>query len=142
MEIRVPSTENEWQQYYHLRWEVLRKPWNQPPGSEKDAEENTFHHLAVFENDLILGVGCIKMVNNKEVQIRFMAVANSRQRKGVGVSLMNALEVEAFSRGANKVLLHAREIAVPFYEYCGYSIVEKSYLLFDSIQHYLMSKEI
>jgi ribosomal protein S18 acetylase RimI-like enzyme len=71
-----------------------------------------------------------------------MAVANSLQRKGVGVSLMNALEVYAFGRRVTKVVLHAREIAVPFYEYCGYTIIEKSYLLFDSIQHYLMSKEI
>jgi ribosomal protein S18 acetylase RimI-like enzyme len=71
-----------------------------------------------------------------------MAVANSLQRKGVGVSLMNALEVEAFSRRAHKVVLHAREIAIPFYEYCGYKMIEKSYLLYDAIQHYLMSKEI
>ncbi len=142
MEIRTPNTELEWDAYYHLRWEVLRKPWNQPQGSEKDPDENSFCHLAAFENELILGVGCLKMINDKEAQIRFMAVANSLQRKGVGVSLMNALEVEAFSRRANKVVLHAREIAVPFYEYCGYTMVEKSYLLFDSIQHYLMSKEI
>lgn len=115
---------------------------NQPVGSEKDADENSFCHLATFENDLILGVGCLKMITKDEAQVRFMAVANSIQRKGVGVSLMNALEVEAFSRGATKVILHAREIAVPFYEYCGYKMIEKSYLLFDSIQHYLMSKEI
>lgn len=142
MEIRTPNTESEWDAYYHLRWEVLRKPWNQPIGSEKDADETTFCHLAAFENASILGVGCLKMITNDEAQVRFMAVANSLQRKGVGVSLMNAIEVEAFSRGATKVILHAREIAVPFYEYCGYKMIEKSYLLFDSIQHYLMSKEI
>jgi predicted GNAT family N-acyltransferase len=142
MEIRTPNTKAEWDAYYQLRWEVLRKPWNQPQGSEKDPDENSFCHLAAFENESILGVGCLKMINDKEAQVRFMAVANSLQRKGVGVSLMNALEVEAFSRRAHKVVLHAREIAVPFYEYCGYSMVEKSYLLYDSIQHYLMSKEI
>ena len=142
MEIRTPNTQAEWDAYYQLRWEVLRKPWNQPVGSEKDADENAFYHVAAFEGEKILGVGCLKMINDQEAQIRFMAVANSLQRKGVGVSLMNALEVHAFSRRATKVVLHAREIAVPFYEYCGYTIIEKSYLLFDSIQHYLMSKEI
>ena len=142
MEIRTPVTSEEWDAYYQLRWEELRKPWNQPIGSEKDPDENLFCHLAAFENESILGVGCLKMINDKEAQIRFMAVANSLQRKGVGVSLMNALEVEAFSRGAHKVVLHAREIAVPFYEYCGYKMIEKSYLLYDTIQHYLMSKEI
>jgi len=142
MEIRTPVTSKEWDAYYQLRWEELRKPWNQPIGSEKDADENAFYHLAAFEDEKILGVGCLKMINEQEAQIRFMAVANSLQRKGVGVSLMNALEVEAFSRRAHKVVLHAREIAIPFYEYCGYKMIEKSYLLYDAIQHYLMSKEI
>lgn len=142
MEIRTLNTQAEWDAYYHLRWEVLRKPWNQPLGSAKDIDENAFYHIAAFEDEKILGVGCLKMINEHVAQVRFMAVANSVQRKGVGVSLMNALEVEAFSRDAKKVVLHAREISIPFYEYCGYTIIEKSYLLFDSIQHYLMSKEI
>jgi N-acetylglutamate synthase-like GNAT family acetyltransferase len=142
MEIRTPNTQAEWDAYYQLRWEVLRKPWNQPVGSEKDVDENAFYHVAAFEDEKIIGVGCFKMINSQEVQVRFMAVANSIQRKGVGVILMNALEVEAFGRGVTKVVLHAREIAVAFYEYCGYTMIEKSYLLYDSIQHYLMSKEI
>ena len=142
MEIRTPLTLDEWSAYYALRWEILRKPWNQPVGSEKDVDEKLFYHLAVFESDSLIGVGCLIMLSADEAQIRFMAVANGVQRKGVGVSLMNALEVEAFNRAVKKVVLHARELAIPFYEYCGYTIDEKSYLLFDSIQHYLMSKEI
>jgi len=142
MEIRIPDTPAEWDAYYQLRWEMLRKPWGQPKGSEKTADESEFYHVAAFDEEGVLGVGCLKMINEDEVQIRFMAVANSLQRKGVGVSLMNALEVEAFSRGAHKVVLHAREIALPFYEYCGYTMIEKSYLLYDSIQHFLMTKEI
>lgn len=142
MEIRTPNTQVEWDAYYQLRWEVLRKPWNQPIGSEKDVDEDSFYHVAAFSDEKILGVGCLKMIDDQEAQIRYMAVSNSLQRKGVGVSLMNALEAQAFSRRATKVVLHAREIAIPFYEYCGYTIIEKSYLLFNSIQHYLMSKEI
>ena len=142
MEIRTPNTKAEWDAYYQLRWEVLRKPWNQPKGSEKDIAEDRFYHVAAFDNNQLIGVGCFLMINEVEAQIRFMGVDANAQRKGVGVSLMNALEVEAFGRGVTKVVLHAREIAVPFYEYCGYTMIEKSYLLYDSIQHFLMSKEI
>lgn len=142
MEIRTPNTNAEWDAYYQLRWEVLRKPWNQPKGSEKDIAEDQFYHVAAFDNNQLIGVGCFLMINELEAQIRFMGIDAIAQRKGVGVSLMNALEVEAFGRGVTKVVLHARELAVPFYEYCGYTMNEKSYLLYDSIQHYLMSKEI
>lgn len=142
MEIRAPQNESEWEQYYFLRWEVLRNPWNQPKGSEKDIDEDLFYHLAVFDNGDVIGVGCMKIINGKEAQIRFMAVGKNVQRKGVGVSLMNGLEAEASRRSLTKIVLHARENAVPFYIYCGYKHVEKSYLLFDSIQHYLMEKEI
>jgi hypothetical protein len=38
--------------------------------------------------------------------------------------------------------VHAREIAIPFYESLGYQLVEKSHLLFDEIQHFLMIKKI
>ena len=142
MEIRTPQNELEWELYYNLRWEVLRKPWNQPKGSEKDSDEDLFFHIAAFDNGDVTGVGCMKLINDKEAQIRFMAVSDNVQRKGVGVSLMNGLEAEASRRGLTKIILHAREIAVPFYIHCGYKHVEKSYLLFDSIQHYLMEKEI
>jgi len=40
------------------------------------------------------------------------------------------------------VILHARENTLPFYQHHGYTLVERSFLLFDEIQHYLMSKRL
>ena len=40
------------------------------------------------------------------------------------------------------VVLEARENAVPFYESLGYSMIEKSYLLFGEIQHFRMKKAL
>jgi hypothetical protein len=42
----------------------------------------------------------------------------------------------------NEMILHAREIAIPFYESLGYEIIEKSHCLFNEIQHYLMRKSL
>ena len=36
VEIRSPKTTDEWQEYYDLRYRVLRQPWNQPRGSERN----------------------------------------------------------------------------------------------------------
>jgi hypothetical protein len=44
MEIRSPETVEEFMQYYELRWRLLRKPWNQPKGSEKDEKEDEAFH--------------------------------------------------------------------------------------------------
>jgi ribosomal protein S18 acetylase RimI-like enzyme len=46
------------------------------------------------------------------------------------------------NRGDKKIILHAREVALGFYEKLGYQLVNKSHLLFDEIQHYLMEKSI
>lgn len=45
---------------------------------------------------------------------------------------MNLLSIE----------LQSRENAVEFYKSCGYDIKEKSFKLWDVIQHYLMIKTI
>ena len=34
--LRVPKTDQELESYFHFRWAMLRKPLNQPQGSEKD----------------------------------------------------------------------------------------------------------
>ena len=44
--IKEPVTEEEFEQYYILRWRILRQPWNQPRGSEKDDKENKSIHIA------------------------------------------------------------------------------------------------
>ncbi|MBE9568723.1 MAG: hypothetical protein IMF14_08505, partial [Proteobacteria bacterium] len=46
--IRQPETADEFEQYYFLRWQVLRKPWAQPQGLEKDdIEDSCFHLIAL-----------------------------------------------------------------------------------------------
>ena len=40
MKIISPSQEHEWKAYFQLRFDVLREPWNQPPGSEVLGDED------------------------------------------------------------------------------------------------------
>lgn len=140
--IRTPKTQEEWDEYYKLRYQVLRAPWNQPMGSERNEGDETAQHFAFFEEGKIIGVGRLDYMSELIAQIRFMAIAGNRQGEGIGKKLMQHIEEIAIEAGRTELILHAREIALPFYKNLGYTITEKSHLLFDEIQHYLMRKKI
>jgi ribosomal protein S18 acetylase RimI-like enzyme len=145
MDIRAPATEAEWTAYYDLRYRILRRPWNQPPGSERladDGEEGVVHRAAFTPAGQLLGTGRLHFPEPGLGQIRMMAVAPEATRLGVGAAICQELEQAAFARGAKRILLEAREAAVGFYERLGYAVIEQSYLLFNSIQHYRMGKEL
>ena len=141
MEIREPKSAAEWTSYYALRYRVLRQPWNQPLGSERDDYEFDHMHFAAFDDNEIVGVGRLDFIEPTSRQIRFMAVEPNVQSKGIGAGLMRRMEAEAWDSGAIEIILHARENALGFYEKLGYVSVEPSHLLFGEIQHFLMKKK-
>lgn len=142
IEIRCPKTEKERNSYYDLRYRILRQPWNQPRGSERNEGDDSAIHAAYFQNGVIKGVARLDLMDNEIGQIRFMAVETDSQGKRIGEKLMVHLEDLAFQNGRRKIILHAREIALGFYQKLGYELVEKSHLLFGEIQHYLMEKAV
>ena len=126
-----------------MRYEVLRKPWKQPIGSEKDANEDTsIHIMACNQINIVLGVSRSQFNTPLEAQLRFMGVKENTQGLGIGKKLIAYAEEKAKKEGATKIILQAREIALDFYKKCGYTIVEKSFLMWDEIQHYLMEKKL
>ena len=141
--IRSPQTPREWEHYYQLRYDILRAPWGQPIGSEQSADEKAHQHFSYFDNsNQILGVGRLDSVDSQTTQIRFMAVAEQQQGKGIGRALMEEMENVSKEMGIQKIVLHARAIALPFYEKLGYQLDVPSHLLFGEIQHFLMHKLI
>ena len=141
--IKQPETDTEFAQYYKLRWRILRAPWGQPEGSEKDELENTSHHLvACNANGDVIGVGRLQLNTNNEAQIRYMAVEPAHEGRGIGRQMVQALEAIALENNYTHMVLDAREPAVGFYERLGYEIKAKSYLLFGSIQHFRMTKTL
>jgi len=141
-EIRTPKSEMEWQNYYDLRYRILRKPWNQLPGSERNEGDATGIHLAIFENRVIKAIARLDISGEYTGQVRFVAVETNEQGKGIGQLIMDEAEKISRDRGDRKMILHARETALNFYHKLGYKLVEKSHLLFGEIQHFLMEKEL
>ena len=143
MLIRPPATEHEFEAYYRLRWKILREPWNQPPGSEKDNREAEALHLAAWsDSGTLMGVGRLHPVTARSGQIRYMAVDPSQRGHGIGTAILQELENLAARSGLEEVMLNAREEAVSFYQTNGYAVVRQSHCLFGVIPHFEMRKRI
>lgn len=143
MHIIEPSTPEQSKKYYRLRFETLRQPWGEPEGSERAEDDATAIH-AMLLNDAGEAVGVCRMHLNspQEAQIRFMGIRKDMQGQKLGDQLIQYMEQRAREMGATRMMLHARENAVNFYRRNGYQVEEESYLLFGSIQHYKMDKQL
>lgn len=142
IQVRSPKTPDEFAQYFRIRWQTLRAPWGEPEGSEKDEREDETLHRAAFRGDEIVGVARIQKNSIDEAQIRYMGVVEECRGYGIGRLLVESLEEAAREKGFKQIILDARENAVGFYIVLGYEVVGESYLLFESIQHYRMKKQL
>ncbi|MDH5371118.1 MAG: GNAT family N-acetyltransferase [Gammaproteobacteria bacterium] len=140
--IKAPGTAKEFEQYYHLRWLLLRAPWQQPAGSEKDELENESIHRIALLNNIIVGVGRIHFINKDKAQVRYMAVTKDFERRGIGQAILDSLEQAAKRNNRKTLILHAREYAVGFYTKQEYKTIKPSHLLFNEIQHFEMAKHL
>lgn len=139
----APQEDADWQAYYALRWRVLRQPWGQLRGSERDElEAESTHCLARAPGGQIVGCGRLNLIDAHTAAIRFMAVDTSWRGRGVGSGILNYLERKAQAQGSREIQLHARENALQFYLARGYSLVSKSHVLFGEIQHFQMKKHL
>jgi len=142
MKIIEPQTREDFDKYYDLRWRILRKPWNQPRGSEKDDLEDESIHLMACSGGVVCGVARAHFNSSHEAQIRYMAVDEACRGKGIGAKLLAGLEERVKQKGARRITLNARETAVGFYEGHGYEIVAKAHTLYGCIEHFRMVKRL
>ncbi|MFC1505852.1 GNAT family N-acetyltransferase [Thermoproteota archaeon] len=142
IEILQPKNQVDIEKYYDLRWRILREPWKQPRGSEKDPLEDESIHLMVCINKRIVAVGRLHFNSDIEAQIRYMAVELNFQNRGFGTLLIGELEKIAKNKGAHHVILNGRDIALQFYQKNGYTIVKKAHTIFGSIEHWKMRKDL
>ena len=142
MEIRSPETEEEFAAYYELRWRVLRKPWGQPSGSERDELDAAATHVAGYdEAKRLVCVGRLHVVETGVGQVRYMAVEESVRGRGLGQAVLDELERLAKRQGMTAIRLHARESAVGFYQRNGYATEGEGHTLFAVVHHSKMRKQ-
>jgi N-acetylglutamate synthase-like GNAT family acetyltransferase len=143
MKVTEPQSAEDFERYFNLRYEVLRKPWNQPYSSVKDdKEQESRHAMVVSAEGEVVGVCRMQFNSAEEAQLRFMGIREDMRGKELGKMLLDYFENIARGHGIKKIVLQSRENAVNFYKRNGYREIEKSYLLWGLIQHYLMQKDL
>ncbi|TNF33253.1 MAG: GNAT family N-acetyltransferase [Deltaproteobacteria bacterium] len=111
-----------------LRWRVLRQPLGMPPGSEVNAAEARCLHLVAEDGEGQV-VGCVifRVDPGETGQLMQMAVDPSLQGQGVGRALVAEVERRVAADGVREITLHARQVALGFYERLGYAVYGEPY---------------
>lgn len=136
-----PGSGSDWEKYFDLRWRVLRAPWDQPRGSERDEREAESIHVMICDSSRIpLAIGRAHFNSETEAQVRYMAVDPAFTGRGLGGRVLAELEQRTRDRGATRVVLNARRPAVEFYRKHGYVILGPGETLFGSVEHSRMEK--
>lgn len=132
----------EYDQECVLRQQVLRRPLGLDLYAEDLRPEAQQLHFGMFDEAGRL-VGCVIAAPQSatEVKIRQMAVATDMQRRGLGRAIMQQLEAVLAARGFTHFALHARDVAVPFYEKLGYKVVGPGFVEV-TIPHVAMEKTL
>lgn len=105
-----------------LRRQVLRLPLGLDlTGEDLDAERDDFH-LAAFDGLELVGGLILAPHGPLEIKMRQVAVVPGRQGQGIGAKLVRFSEDFARAQGFERMVLNARDTAVPFYVGLGYDI--------------------
>ncbi len=140
--IRSPRSKSEYDAMYDLRWRILREPWNQPRGSEKDDMEDKSFLFLVKLDDRLVATARFHKNSESEGQIRYLAVEEEYRRQGIASKLLYYIEGFAIRLRISSIILNARQTAQKLFEKVGYKISKEGHLLFGEIPHFVMYKKI
>ena len=131
----------EYLQMVKLRNEILRQPLGLTFTPEELTKEKEDILIGAFDEDQMLACCMLTKEDKNSLRLRQMAVQNNLQGKGIGASMMNFAEILARDKGFKKLIMHARETAVGFYEKLGYKVVGDKFTEV-TIPHYVMEKKL
>jgi predicted GNAT family N-acyltransferase len=131
----------DYEQMVKLRYEIMRKPLGLSFTEEELNKEKEDILIGAFEEDEIIGCCLLTKVDATCTRLRQMAVQKNRQGLGIGESMMQFAENIARDRGFKKIVMHARETAIGFYERYGYKTKGDEFIEVN-IPHRVMEKKL
>ena len=131
----------EYDRTVDLRDEVLRRPLHIAFSPEQLAAERDDIHLACYQDDSLVACLVLTPKADGEIKMRQVAVAPGLQRSGIGRQLVEESEKIARQHGYSRMVLNARDTAIPFYEKLGYHTVGDQFTEV-GIPHFRMEKEV
>ncbi len=136
----IPFMSPEYDEAVALRNDILRKPLKLEFSVDQLEDEKDQIHLGVYgEDQVLLGCLTLKPIDETSIKMKQVAILEIRQRSGLGRKLVRFSEAWALRNGFFKMELHARDLAVPFYNKLGYKVEGEGFTEV-GIMHYKMSK--
>lgn len=112
-----------YQQVIELRQRVLRAPLGLDIRNDDLAAEVEQIIFISEKDNVVKGCVLLQQYDADTFKLRQMAVDTTEQGKGIGMELVNAADLYAVNFGKSRIMLHARETAIPFYEKLGYEVI-------------------
>jgi ribosomal protein S18 acetylase RimI-like enzyme len=132
---------HDYEALVELRREVLRRPLGMDFTAQQLIEERSQLHLGAWSGARVIGCLVLKNLGGGAVQMRQVAVSDDARKMGIGRLLVEESELEARRRGWRRMVLHARQTAVAFYERLGYAIEGEPFVEI-GLPHRLMAKSL
>lgn len=133
----------DYKQSIKLRDEVLRRPWGHSISEDNLDHEANDLLIGAFADDKLIGFGTLVWLEGDTAQARYMTIDEAWRKHGIGSKILSALEKAGREAGKSKIILNAREKAIPFYEKHGYKLIgELKVPAFIPIPHAMMEKEL
>jgi predicted GNAT family N-acyltransferase len=133
---------NDLEGAFEIRRRVFIDEQGVDPEIEWDGQDETAIHAVATIGDHMVGTGRLLKTDDPEVvRIGRMAVVPEHRRRGIGETLLRALEEYASAHGALNATLHAQTYVTSFYESHGY-VAEGEPFDEAGIEHIAMRKDI
>lgn len=117
---QISVNDGEYQQVWQLREDVLRKPIGLSLANEDLGRDKEDQILVALKDNHVIGCLMLRTLPGRQMQLRQMAVAHNAQGAGIGRALVLEAEKTARHHGMASIVLHARQVALGFYEKLGY----------------------
>jgi len=128
---------------YPLRLSVLKTCDEYIYQYQGDFDKKTVH-FGCFSKNILIGIVTVMeksnpLLNNKQFQLRGMAVSKEFQKNGVGALLVNKVKEFCIENNANVLWCNARENAVNFYRKQGFKIQGEVFHIEHVGNHFVMA---
>jgi N-acetylglutamate synthase-like GNAT family acetyltransferase len=142
--IKNPITKEDFKNYYGLRYRVLREPFGQPKGTEKDDYEPISQHFMAIDDQDGKIVGVVKLFEKEPgvCQFSHLAVLETCQQQGIGHLLMDVVEKTARKQGYKVLGAMSRLTSTKFFEKFGFQIKGLPMHYFGTTQLVWMEKNL
>ncbi|MCQ4087664.1 GNAT family N-acetyltransferase [Saccharibacillus sp. JS10] len=132
---------DEHRQSLNLRDEVLRRPLGHSLFDDDLSGDVSAIHIAAFAQDRLVGILLLCSKGEHVLQMRQVAVDETLRGMQIGRKMVEYAEEVAIQQQTQELMLHAREVAVLFYEKLGYAREGERFEEV-GIPHYRMRKKL